>query len=852
MEETRLITIPPAHLPATITSIRVSAGQKLEKGDVICIYEHIVSTNGSKKDDDNDPMAAMDKLLNLKTSETQRRVRDIIYSSFEGKVESVDVKVDQVVSDKTTTVIKLIEPCSHAIQYNGLCTLCGKDLTSVDYFGDETARAKINMSHDATGLRVSANEAARLESKTAKRLRQANKLSLIVDLDQTIIHAYATQDARFEQWLIDNYKGPSDISRKNSLEANNDERKKTKEDQQDNNSTKPKTLPPDIGTFYLPDSPLRYYIKLRPNLKEFLASVTEMYELHIYTMGTRHYAEAVANIIDPERKYFHERILSRDESGSLTQKNIRRLFPCDTSMVIVLDDRADVWQWSPNLIKVLPYSFFSGVGDINADQLPNNPSAALTQQMKTTPQNATTPDQSNGASNAVTTTSSTSTPALVDNDHELNAILGVLTTIHEEYYQTLEIYQEIDDEDDDDDDEEFDEDKKEDLPDITSILSILKNSVLLGTHIVFSAIIPINPGAQTPENSDIWRWATEFGAKCYAEVTERTTHVVTGRPGTEKVHQARRMNKKRPPTKQIKIVPISWLLNSISRWVRLDETPYLLYPSKTVTTTTTTDGATPSESVDNNNEQPPQDVIERVDSFVIHGERQPSYVTDSGRNTTTPPTPQDYDKIDDTDLDIDIEDRKLLMTEDDEASGNRLYGADFWDSQDEKDEKSGGEGDGRRGGSIQKHRRTHSNMLGSSNDESSGHTSSATISRRPGAAKRRRVFTKRSASPIGSGGDTIRSVSHLRVGDGQIDLEDDEDDDFDFDGSDGDNNVKSGYQEDSENDDSDANSNDEGGEFNFEPSDDEGDGDGEDNFDDDEDDDFIKNFANELDNQLSS
>ncbi|RUO95419.1 hypothetical protein BC936DRAFT_144095, partial [Jimgerdemannia flammicorona] len=36
----------------------------------------------------------------------------------------------------------------------------------------------------------------------------------------------------------------------------------------------------------------------------------------------------------------------------MTRKTIQRLFPCDTSMVVVIDDRSDVWDWSPNLIKV--------------------------------------------------------------------------------------------------------------------------------------------------------------------------------------------------------------------------------------------------------------------------------------------------------------------------------------------------------------------------------------------------------------------------------------------------------------------------------------------------------------------
>ena len=35
-------------------------------------------------------------------------------------------------------------------------------------------------------------------------------------------------------------------------------------------------------------------------------------------------------------------------------KSIQRLFPCDQSMVVVIDDRGDVWHWSPNLIRIQP------------------------------------------------------------------------------------------------------------------------------------------------------------------------------------------------------------------------------------------------------------------------------------------------------------------------------------------------------------------------------------------------------------------------------------------------------------------------------------------------------------------
>lgn len=80
--------------------------------------------------------------------------------------------------------------------------------------------------------------------------------------------------------------------------------------------------------------------------------------MHVYTMGTRAYAEEVCAAIDPDGTIFGGRLLSRDESGSLTQKSLQRLFPCDTSMVVIIDDRADVWEWSPNLVKVIPCKCF--------------------------------------------------------------------------------------------------------------------------------------------------------------------------------------------------------------------------------------------------------------------------------------------------------------------------------------------------------------------------------------------------------------------------------------------------------------------------------------------------------------
>ncbi|KAJ2399620.1 hypothetical protein GGI23_002545, partial [Coemansia sp. RSA 2559] len=70
-----------------------------------------------------------------------------------------------------------------------------------------------------------------------------------------------------------------------------------------------------------------------------------------------------------------------------------------------------------------------------------------------------------------------------------------------------------------------------------------------------------------------------FGARCELEVSDRTTHVIAGKPGTEKVHAARRLSNRARSKGGCSpiIVKKEWLLHSIYRWEWLDETPYLWF-----------------------------------------------------------------------------------------------------------------------------------------------------------------------------------------------------------------------------------------------------------------------------------
>ncbi|KAI0639989.1 hypothetical protein C8Q77DRAFT_1083965 [Trametes polyzona] len=331
-------------------------------------------------------------------------------ASIEGTLTKWNFNQGDTISERRareTPALLVLEPCKHGVQLGGLCCLCGKDMTSFDYTGfSDASRASIQMTHLANGPLVSLEEAQRIEQETAQHLFRSRKLSLIVDLDQTIVHA--TVDPTVGEWIAEGEAWEARQAKKAAAHAGEGEKKQeeataspdkpaegtdangTVEDDEDEVNPNWEALK-DVKKFRLGPEALgqpqrgpkgrgkeklieqegcMYYIKPRPGLPEFLQTMATKYEMHVYTMGTRAYAEEVCAAIDPGGKIFGNRILSRDESGSLTQKSLQRLFPCDQSMVVIIDDRADVWEWSPNLVKVIPYDFFVGIGDINSAFLP--------------------------------------------------------------------------------------------------------------------------------------------------------------------------------------------------------------------------------------------------------------------------------------------------------------------------------------------------------------------------------------------------------------------------------------------------------------------------------------------------
>ncbi|KAH3674536.1 hypothetical protein WICMUC_003213 [Wickerhamomyces mucosus] len=555
--------------PVKILSVDVQKGADIKKHQHIIRYSYWEFQDAPfEQDGQNDGY------------QQRKKVRVDLVGSYEspidGVIDQVTVRVGDEILSQDQTIVKVIEPCSHAVQFGGLCAVCGKSLEEeADYSGYKYEdRAPISMSHGRSDLKISKNEAERVEKKMTKNLITERKLILVVDLDQTVIHV--TVDPTIAEWM-NNPKNPNHPSVKDVKTFTLDEEI---------------ILPPNFIGTRPPPHTRRYFLKERPGLEHFLKKVSEKYELHIYTMGTRAYAKAVAKCIDPDGNYFSDRILSRDESGSLTQKSLERLFPTDTSMVVIIDDRGDVWNWSDHLVKVVPFEYFVGIGDINSNFLPRQRSllgpskrrGSIAKLEEKIEKEETTKLEEDGTINVDENlapdhaTSSSEREAsleaqkkerplaklqhdldelspgsvedqrlLFDDDDELEGLELSLQKIHETFYAKYDV---------------------NGYADIKDLLPSLKHKVFEGLEFVFSGLFPIGSNIN---QENIVIWSKSFGATVGTEVTLNTTHVIVKNPNTYKARLAKSL------LPNVKLVHPNWIFNSLTFWRHSDEKDYEQY-----------------------------------------------------------------------------------------------------------------------------------------------------------------------------------------------------------------------------------------------------------------------------------
>ncbi|XP_004252660.1 RNA polymerase II C-terminal domain phosphatase-like 3 [Solanum lycopersicum] len=295
----------------------------------------------------------------------------------------------------------------------------------------------------------------RLEEQ--KKMFSVRKLCLVLDLDHTLLNSakFVEIDPVHEEIL----------------------RKKEEQDREK----------PYRHLFRFPH--MGMWTKLRPGIWNFLEKASNLFELHLYTMGNKLYATEMAKLLDPKGDLFAGRVISRGDDGDPfdgdervpKSKDLEGVLGME-SAVVIIDDSVRVWPHNKlNLIVVERYIYFPC--SRRQFGLPG--------------------------------------PSLLEIDHDerpedgtLASCLGVIQRIHQNFFTHRSI----------------------DEADVRNILATEQKKILAGCRIVFSRVFPV--GEASPHLHPLWQTAEQFGAVCTSQIDDQVTHVVANSLGTDKVNWA--------------------------------------------------------------------------------------------------------------------------------------------------------------------------------------------------------------------------------------------------------------------------------------------------------------------------
>jgi len=333
------------------------------------------------------------------------------------------------------------------------------------------------------------------------------KLCLVLDLDHTLLNSIKVTDLSPEELEA--------IKRVSDQEAH---------------------LPVSKRTLhYVPE--LNMWTKLRPGVQNFLDITSRLYNLHVYTMGTKAYAHLMAGILDPKNNLFQGRIISRGDDAIISEdnrsshvKDFEGVMGLETA-ALVIDDTDQVWPNHPdNLITIERYVYFSASGR----KLGHQGLSLLARDCDESAESG-----------------------------QLAIILRLLANIHSRVFGALERSCGS---------SKWPPTKKGSvavLPeasgcwDVREILQAERKTILKNVKILFSRIFPLHV---VPEEQPLWRLAECLGATCVKEMAPDVTHVVAESRVTDKAVWAERTGKF--------LVTADWLRCCSVLWKRESETNF--------------------------------------------------------------------------------------------------------------------------------------------------------------------------------------------------------------------------------------------------------------------------------------
>lgn len=208
---------------------------------------------------------------------------------------------------------------------------------------------------------IKINELPPLLKHSLSSLSSQNKKILLLDLDETLIHAEFIEDNdnnSYDENIYDTVLSfyteiPINISNINDNNTTDDESK------DDSDTCESEKELNKIGIFF------------RPKLKEFLEEISEKFFVGIFTASIPEYADTIINYLDPDEKYIKFRLYRNDcvlINNSLRVKDLKILGEnINLKNVVLLDN--NIYSFLPQINNgILINSFF---GDKNDDELSN-------------------------------------------------------------------------------------------------------------------------------------------------------------------------------------------------------------------------------------------------------------------------------------------------------------------------------------------------------------------------------------------------------------------------------------------------------------------------------------------------
>ena len=315
---------PPAGVPAVVAGVALTAktitdkfkqSQSQSNSSASGRGNRISVTPGEETPGamDIDENGASEKVSQEKALSPSHTAEKGVTSSSSDATISIMAPADGILhislqSNSGSLVIGYIEECKHPGFLDGLCVVCGKAVVAdgdnsealKDANGDSgnlnssdpqsmtssaiSSHRQDQMKHRMTQVTVSGGitmkitevEGKQIAQQASLKLKSQKKLALVLDLDHTLVHA--TSDVRAQQYLTNHEDVRSLI-----LPAS-------------------EGAPP--GQQHAHANQVRWmqhFVKLRPNIREFLQQIQSTYELTVYTAGTREYAEQITVVLS---RYF--------------------------------------------------------------------------------------------------------------------------------------------------------------------------------------------------------------------------------------------------------------------------------------------------------------------------------------------------------------------------------------------------------------------------------------------------------------------------------------------------------------------------------------------------------------------